>query len=542
MDAAPHSGERPNRMASETISMSDVAAAPVSPDPLAIDLRQRFGMEIGQRRDEQALQHAGRILEHLRTQLAELDRREQNLNSQLSSMDQERRSLRMWSSQFTEDAERREQELRAREIKLAEREAGFDAFAAEVESREKSLSAQWESVAAARAEMKSELAAEIESERHELAEGLRRLEIDARELRRCESEFEHTQALQLENQRREIEALRADRLGEIERHEAEVSRREIDVEKRARFHEDHLDRVRRDLADQRRDLERERQRQRVWIEQVEESIRLRLSHVRRYRDLVAQREQSIEHERELMQRAKQASEYEVTTNRSLLQEQWNAFEQDRTANLSELERRTADLAHRQEALEIKSQKVEQLRMEIDLSNQDLLEQRVIVEQVRAELDRSVGSAESDAHIQQMQAQLHEQWRHVRESLVEQRDELETARQTLQRLRDEFRNEREILTTWIGQREFQLRAVEEALTRERSHAQETENHWTAARERWREEKIEAENVIRGLLLQLEVMVSGPPDTTIPSAPVQPLARPGFDDQLPPSEYGDLIAAA
>jgi len=529
-------------MASGRIPMSEVAAAPVSPDPLAIDLRQRFGMEIGQRRDEQALQHAGRILEHLRTQLAELDRREQNLNSQLSSMDQERRSLRMWSSQFTEDAERREQELRAREIKLAEREAGFDAFAAEVDSREKSLSAEWESVAAARAEMKSELATEIETERHELAEGQRRLEIDTRELRRCEGEFEHTQALQLENQRREVEALRADRLGEIDRREADVSRREIDVEKRARFHEDHLDRVRRDLADQRRDLERERQRQRVWIEQVEESIRLRLSHVRRYRDLVAQREQSIEHERELMQRAKQSSEYEVTTHRRLLQEQWLAFEQDRTAHLSELERRTADLAHRQEALEIKSQKVEELRSEIDLSNQDLLEQRVIVEQVRAELDRSVGSEESDTYIQQMQAQLHEQWRHVRESLVEQRDELETSRQTLQRLRDEFRNEREILTTWIGQREFQLRAVEESLTRERSHAQETENHWTAARGRWREEKIEAETIIRGLLLQLEVMVSGPPETAIPSAPMQPLARSNFDDQSPPSEFGERIAAA
>ena len=169
--------------------MSDVLEAPLPPDPLAIDLRQRFGVEIGQRRDEQALQHAGRILEHLRTQLAELDRREQNLNSQLSSMDQERRSLRLWSSQFTEDAERREQELRAREIKLAEREAGFDAFAAEVESREKSLAAEWESVAAARAEMKSELASEIETDRHELSEGLRRLGIDARELQRRESEF-----------------------------------------------------------------------------------------------------------------------------------------------------------------------------------------------------------------------------------------------------------------------------------------------------------------------------------------------------------------
>ncbi len=522
--------------------MSDGVDIPVSPDPLAIDLRQRFGMELGHRRDEHTLQHAGRILEHLRTQLAELDRREQNLNSQLSSMDQERRSLRLWSSQFTEDAERREQELRTREIQLAERESAHDAYVAEVESREKSLSAEWVAVAAARAEMKSELASEIETERRELSEGQRRLDIDSRELQRREGEFEHSQALQLENQRREMEAIRTERLGEVERRAADVTRREIDVEKRARFHEDHLDRVRRDLADQRRDLERERQRQRVWIEQVEESIRLRLSHVRRYRDLVAQREQSVEHERELHQRSKLTSDHEITTIRRTLQEQWLAYDHEKQAHLAELERRTIELNQRHEALEIKSQKVEQLRCEVELANQDLLEQRVIVEQVRAEIDRTVGSPLADTRMQDIQGRLHEQWRQVRESLIEQRDELEVSRQSIQRLRDEFRSEREILTTWVGQREFQLSAVEEAVTRERSLAQETENHWSAARARWREEKMEAENVIRGLLLQLEVMIAGQPETTIPLAPRQPWPRPSSEESPTNPEFGERTAVA
>ncbi len=522
--------------------MSDGVEVPVSPDPLAIDLRQRFGMDLGHRRDEHALQHAGRILEHLRTQLAELDRREQNLNSQLSSMDQERRSLRMWSSQFTEDAERREQELRAREIKLAERESASDAYAAEVESREKSLAAEWETVAAARATMKSELAQEIETERRDLAEGQRRLEIDTRERQRLESEFEHSQALQLENQRREVEALRAERLGEVDRREADVSRREIDVEKRARFHEDHLDRVRRDLADQRRDLERERQRQRVWIEQVEESIRLRLSHVRRYRDLVAQREQSVEHERELHRQSKQVSDHEIDTIRRLLQEQWQAFDQEKQTHLVELERRNTELAQRQSTLAIKSQTVEQLWSEVDLANQDLLEQRVIVTQLRAELDHSLGSDETDSRIQELQARLHEQWRQVRESLIEQRDEIENSRQSLHRQRDEFASERDILTTWVGQREFQLRAFEEAMTRERSQSQQSENRWSAARERWREEKMEAENVIRGLLLQLEVMVAGSPESAIPQAPLTPANDLNAETPFHVAVYGELIAAA
>ncbi len=522
--------------------MSDVLDAPVPPEPLAIDLRQRFGAESVPRRDDQALQHAGRILEHLRTQLAELDRREQNLNSQLSSMDQERRSLRLWSQQFNEEAELREQELRAREIKLAEREAGFEAYSAEVESREKSLAAEWESVAAARAAMKSELASEIEQERHDLIEATRRLELDSRELHRRQSEFESAQSLQYENNLREMESLRAEKLSEIDRRETEVTRREIDVEKRARFHEDHLDRVRRDLADQRRDLERERQRQRVWMEQVEESIRLRLAHVRRYRDLVTQREQSIEQERELLQQSKANTDAEITESRRLLQAQWQAFEQDRTANLAELERRSTDLTQRQEACDIKAQKVEELRLAAERANQEILEHRVIVEQVRAEVDRSVGTEETDALIQQVQAQLHEQWKHVRESLIQQRDELEETRQSIVRLRDEFRDEREILTTWVSQREYQLKAAEDAISRERANTQLAENNWTAARDRWRDEKIEAENVIRGLLLQLEIMASVPPDISYPLAPVQATVSSDDVSALTPDEFGQLVDAA
>ena len=166
---------------------------------------------------------------------------------------------------------------------------------------------------------------------------------------------------------------------------------------------------------------------------------------------------------------------------------------------------------------------------------------MIVEQVRAEIDRSVGTEEADALIQQVQSQLHEQWKHVRESLVQQRDELEDTRQSIVRLRDEFRDEREVLTNWVSQREYQLKAAEEALTRERANSQLAENRWTAARDRWRQEKIEAENIIRGLLLQLEIMASVPPDISYPSAPGQ-TASVDEVSGLQTDEYGQLVDAA
>lgn len=185
--------------------------------------------------------------------------------------------------------------------------------------------------------MKSELASEIEQERRDLTEATRRLELDSRELQRRQSEFKSAESLQYENNLREMESLRAEKLAEMDRREAEVTRREIDVEKRARFHEDHLDRVRGG----------------IWPISVvtlngngsgnesgwsrsKNRSRLRLAHVRRYRDLVTQREQSIEQERELLQQAKANSDAEIAESRKLLQAQWQAFEQGRDANLAEL--------------------------------------------------------------------------------------------------------------------------------------------------------------------------------------------------------------
>jgi hypothetical protein len=145
-------------------------------------------------------------------------------------------------------------------------------------------------------------------------------------------------------------------------------------------------------------------------------------------------------------------------------------------------------------------------------------------------------------IQQMQSQLHEQWKRVRETLVEQRREVDTARQSLLQLRDEFRSERDELTNWVSQREYQLKAIEEALVRERALSVESENRWTASRDRWRAEKIEAESVIRGLLLQLEIMSSGPPTAVIPIAPQQIARELNEDDQISREELGRLISAA
>ena len=60
---------------------------------------------------ESALQQATRLMEHLRKQLEELDRREANLNRQLIAFDNERRGLKLLAQQLETQATHREQQL-----------------------------------------------------------------------------------------------------------------------------------------------------------------------------------------------------------------------------------------------------------------------------------------------------------------------------------------------------------------------------------------------------------------------------------------------
>ena len=75
----------------------------------------------GLMREERDLLQASQIAEHLSTQFAEMDRREQRLNGQLALLDQERRSVRLWVSQFEEEAEDRDARLHQQEADCTER-------------------------------------------------------------------------------------------------------------------------------------------------------------------------------------------------------------------------------------------------------------------------------------------------------------------------------------------------------------------------------------------------------------------------------------
>ncbi|MFN6951313.1 MAG: hypothetical protein ACK4NE_01795, partial [Albidovulum sp.] len=114
----------------------------------------------------------------------------------------------------------------------------------------------------------------------------------------------------------ELEQLRKDKLAALDLREQELSQREINTEKRFRFHEQHLERLRQSLQAAQSEHEQQRQQDRLWALQVEETIRLRLAHMQRFRDLLSQRETLLEKEQERFATVRREAEQELLDARA----------------------------------------------------------------------------------------------------------------------------------------------------------------------------------------------------------------------------------
>lgn len=286
-----------------------------------------------------------------------------------------------------------------------------------------------------------------------------------------------------EEKRQHLEALEEisrERLGGLDLREREIQQREIDLQKRFRLHEDHLDRTRRDLATQRAEMEWQQQQQRIWIEQVETSIRQRLGQMRHFRDLLAQRERCLADEQSLFTRQRQESESQLQHQRDNLSQ-----ERARTAEIRQVEVQT--LLTQQSRIE---QEVEQLATQRAEAAE--IAQQLVNHLQQLQRATQHGTDDSPAnHLAQ-----------VVNVLSRQIVELEASRKSLSELQQEQRTENIRLSAWIEARESWVQEREAIFNRQLEELSQREQMCQAERETWRSERIQVEQLIRNLVQQLE----------------------------------------
>jgi hypothetical protein len=203
----------------------------------------------------------------------------------------------------------------------------------------------------------------------------------------------------------------------------------------------------------------------------------------------------------VLEKSRRAFSSNSDIDRMNLQREQNAWQTERQVQQSELLRQQELFTSHAENLESRRIRLERLRTELEDTHRSTLEMRLAVEEAWVELTQKAGQDVARERVEQVRNTLVGYYRQLHEGIVEQRREHLDSQTKFERLRAEFHDERQKLMEWISTRDQELKIGEERLRLEASDASMRDSAWQAARDRWMQEKAEAEQVIRKLLAEL-----------------------------------------
>lgn len=354
----------------------------------------------------------------------------------------------------------------------AERAQTLEKIQSERDDWERTLAEQRAELQAAREQHVAELMAE--REQHSLS-----LRAVTAELNAEQDEWNKTRTIQL----------------------AEVQGERAMLESRIRFQQEHLEKLRADLDRAQNEHRRDRQIERQRLEDDGCQLARRMRQIDLYRASVDEREKSLERERDVLMKSRRAFSSNAELDRLNLQREQSAWQAERQIQQSELLKQQELYSSHAENLESRRIRLEKLRTELEDTHRSTLEMRLAVEETWVELTQAAGHEPARERVEQVRNTLVGYYRQLHDGIVEQRREQLEAQTRFERLRAEFHDERQKLMEWISTRDQELRIGEERLRLASADAATRDASWQAARDRWMQEKAEAEQVIRKLLAEL-----------------------------------------
>lgn len=438
---------------------------------------------------------------------ADFERRRENLKAELfAELDAERKSLQ----DAREAADRQRAELSAEQQRLQrEQQQVLDELRAEIEAERETLKSQ---VAAdveveyaeqltlieAWKQQRDREQAEIEQQRLETQDFIDRSQEELAKSRREQSE-------RLENERREHEQKLLSELTEVsserESKLEQLRQEETVLKNRLRFQFDHLTAARKQLEQELNTLNRDQQKFRAHEEQARTLLMLRSRQLQYFRLLLEEREQSVEREQRLLSKTRANQDRELLKEREHLRVEQAAWKSEQELQKAELERQRELLNQHAQNLDTRKNRLEQLRQELESTHRENLEIRMAVEEAWAQMAQSTDEQFAQQRVEDARRGLSQHFKHLHETIEQQRRELSEAQQLLDQQKAEFREERQTLTIWVSERDEAIRRREEQLTERADAVAEQQDSWHQSRDRWVRERTEAEEIIRGLLLQL-----------------------------------------
>jgi hypothetical protein len=523
---------------------------------------------------------ASAAAESLQHRFSELQQRRAELNSDQQQLEADRRAFEQRAQEFAaqvarERTEQREMmaELEQRLGKVAQQEELIQRHAAELRSAQRSLAEERVVLkASVRAELDEErmkvsqermlldaerdrLRAQAEHERQEHADRLQaiaeelkteraRLAEKAREelateivlLNRQKAEWEQAheaQLLELQQQgedlqqQREIFGQQVDAEQQRLREEIEKKRQSIlteqsNLQRRYRFQFEHLTRAKEDLEIELREFRREQQMFRSERLRFLEQHRLRFRQLEHIRQLLVDREGSIDRETRIAERTQNAIMAEIQRQQRRSEEERDAILRDIESRQRRTRQQEASLADLVARMEERSQRLNRLRAELDQTQSEILEQRLVTEEARTSLVRDAASSEiARAKLEQARGDVQSFFERLHSQVAVERDKVELTAVDVAERQQQFRNDRAELELWFAKREEELSSrVAGSVVDEQQQLIETiQGELATLQDRWKRDRCAAEKTIRDLLDQITVREMQTSESSL-HAPSQP----------------------
>ncbi|WP_339731311.1 hypothetical protein [uncultured Gimesia sp.] len=402
------------------------------------------------------LSQAGEIANFLKLQFAEISRREQTLNSQLSELDNERRKVRMWVGQIEEQYDEREVSIREKETELIRKAVECEKLAKTVQHEQEKVFDAQDSLELERSEMRDQILMEFAQQR----EALERQRLDMNQER---NRIREDVLSSLDDQRRDLEHAQEEWRG-VKQTELSHLKREREIQ------ETTIQKVEEELASRKENFELELKTQQAeWGSKKQAELESLES---QKRDFVI-RSEEIEHQltiqREDLQREYSSREEQFEQKRTLTENRIKFQENHLLRLRKQIEQDQHEFQRQQQIQQQQheqNERIHLLRMKQLDRYRDLLHQReeslIRERSLHSELRRSVERHELNQT--QRMSQEYEVWKKDRDAqkveLRRQNDMLSLHAENLERRRERLDTLRaEVEETHRGTLEMRL-ALEE----------------------------------------------------------------------------------
>ena len=318
------------------------------------------------------------------------------------------------------------------------------------------------------------------------------------------------QAEDLQQQRelfgKQVEAEQERLKEEIEKKRQTLLTEQNNLQRRYRFQFEHLTRAKEDLETELREFRREQQMFRSERLQFLELHRLRFRQLEHIRSLLTDREASLGREAQIVDRSKAAAISDIQRQQRRSEEERDAILRDiesRQRRVRQQETSIADLAAR---LEDRSQRLNRLRAELDQTQSEILEQRLVIEEARVTLCRDASSPEAArVRLEQSRGDVQSFFDRLRTQISADRDKVEAAASDVTERQMQFRRDRAELEQWFASKEEEhaARTAGSVVDDQQNTILTLQSQLTDLHDRWQHDRSDAERTIRDLLEQLTV---------------------------------------